>query len=382
MSTLKPFKILINISLISLLILLAGCEQGQTSPPYTPGPAAVTVVTLQSGPVTLTRELPGRITPFLIAEVRPQVTGIVKEQMVNEGGNVKAGQLLYQLDDATYRANYNSAKASLVRANVSLEIARINAARIAKLIESGSISKQAYDNSVATLHQAEADVGVAESAVASSEVLLNYARITAPISGRVGRSSVTQGALVTINQDMPLLTVQQLDPIYIDLTQSASELLELRNQIEERTLSSTSDIPVKILLETNTHYKYDGKLKFSEVSVDPSTGSYMLRVEVPNPDNLLLPGMYVRALISVGRRDNALLVPQQGIVRDPMGNATAMVVGNDGKAEQRPVQVDHTVGNQWLIENGLSAGEQVIIEGLQKVRPGMPVEVTEATSTQ
>jgi membrane fusion protein (multidrug efflux system) len=371
-----------RVLLIPFFILLAACEQGASAPPYMPGPSPVTVVTLQSESITLTRELPGRVTPFLVAEVRPQVTGIVQEQMVNEGGVIEAGQVLYQLDDANYRANYNSARASLTRANVALEIARINAARSEQLVQTGAISKQNHDNSIALLRQAEADVGVAQAAVASSEVTLNFARITAPINGRIGRSSVTKGALVTSNQADPMVTVQQLDPIYIDLTQSSAELLELREQVQTGTLSSTMDIPVTIMLENGAEYEHDGKLKFSEVSVDPSTGSYMLRVEVSNPDNLLLPGMYVRARLGVGMRENALLVPQQGIARDPTGNAIAMVVDAESKVEQRAVQVSRTVGNKWLVDTGLLAGDQVIIEGLQKIRPGMPVEVTDASSSQ
>jgi len=378
----KVYNSLIYMSLLLFFSLLAACEQGVSAPPFTPGPSPVTTVTLQAENVTLTRDLPGRVTPFLVAEVRPQVTGIIKEQMINEGGMVEAGQILYRLDDATYRANYNSAMASLTRANVALEVARINAQRSEKLVQTGAISQQSYDNNIAMLHQAEADVGVAEAAVASSAVTLNYARITAPISGRIGRSLVTRGALVTSNQTDPLVTVQQLDPVYIDLTQSSSELLELREQLQTGTLSSTLDIPVSILLENGAKYDHDGKLKFSDVAVDPSTGTYMLRVEVPNPDNLLLPGMYVRAQLSVGIRENALLVPQQGIARDPTGNAIAMVVDAESKVEPRTVQVSRTVGNKWLVDAGLLAGDQVIIEGLQKIRPGMPVEVTNTTSAQ
>jgi len=378
----RMFEYLTYLPLIAVFAMLAACEQGQSAPSTTPAPTAVSAVTLKAEPVTLTRELPGRIIPFRVAEVRPQVTGIVKDLMVNEGGTVVAGQPLYQLDDARYRADYNSAKAALTRANVALEIARINAARSAKLVETGTVSKQSHDNTTAQLHQAEADVGVAQAAVASSEVGLGHARITAPISGRVGRSAVTIGALVTANQDAALVTVQQLDPIYIDLSQSASELLALREQLEAGKLSSTADIPVTVILENGADYEHGGKLKFTEVSVDPSTGSYMLRVEVPNPDNTLLPGMYVRALVSLGKRENALLVPQQGIARDPAGNATAMVIDKEGKVEARTVQIDQAIGNQWLIESGLAAGDQVIIEGLQKIMPGAPVIVTETTATR
>lgn len=369
----RPIVLLLAVSAV-----LAACG-GQTAPPSMPAPA-VTVVTLQPQPVTLTRELPGRTNPYLVAEVRPQVSGIVQDQLFTEGGQVEAGQPLYQLDDATYRADYNRARAALTRAKVTLDVARNDAERAKELSKTGVISKQDYDNAMAELHQAEADVGVAEAALASSKVVLDYARITSPISGRIGKSTVTKGALVTANQDQPLATVQQLDPIFVDLTQSATELLQLRKELMAGTLTETDNVPVTILLEDGTGYQYPGELKFADVSVDPTTGSSLLRVVVPNPDNLLLPGMYVRAVVSSGKRQNALLVPQQGITRDPKGNATAMVVGEDGTVQPRTVQVSRTIGDQWLVDAGLAAGDRVIIEGLQKVRPGAPVQVTEDRS--
>jgi membrane fusion protein (multidrug efflux system) len=360
--------------LFPALMLLFACSQSSPPPATT---QAVTVVTLQARPVTLTRELPGRTTPFLVAEVRPQATGIVLDQLFAEGSLVEAGQPLYQLDDASYRARYNSAKASLTRAQVALEVARTNAARTTELAKAGVISQQARENAVATLYQAEADVGVAKAELASAEVVLNYARISSPISGRIGKSSVTKGALVTANQDAPLATVQQLDPVYVDLTQSSSELLELRKELAAGTLTETNDVPVTILLEDGSPYPHAGKMKFADVSVDANTGSFGLRVVVPNPDHLLLPGMYVRALVSNGERRNGLLVPQQAIARDPKGNANAMVVAADGTVQPRTVQVNRTIGDQWLVDAGLQAGDRVIIEGLQKIKPGMPVQATE-----
>lgn len=370
-SSRRPIVLLLAVS-----IALTACG-GTTPPPQPPAPA-VTVVTLKPEAVTLTRELPGRTNPYLVAEVRPQVTGIVQDQLFAEGGRVDAGQALYQLDDATYRANYNSARASLARAEAALKVARLNATRAEELAKTGVISTQDHENAVAALQQAEADVEVAKAALASSRVVLGYARITTPIAGRIGKSSVTKGALVTANQDETLATVQQLDPIYVDLTQSASELLQLRREIIAGTLSEASDVPVTILLEDGSHYPHPGKMKFTDVTVDPTTGSYLLRVVVPNPDDLLLPGMYVRALVSGGKRRDGLLVPQQGITRDPKGHATAMVVGEDGKVEPRVVQVSRTVGDRWLVDSGLAAGDRVIIEGLQKVRPGVPVQASEA----
>jgi membrane fusion protein (multidrug efflux system) len=338
----------------------------------------VTVVTLEPEPVELTRQLPGRTNAWLMAEVRPQVTGIVKERLFTEGSLVEAGQPLYQLDDASYRADYNSARASLARAEATLEVTRLNATRAEELIKTNAVSRQDYENAIAALREAEADVGVAQAALASSRVEVNYARITSPIAGRIGKSTVTQGALVTADQAQPLATVQQLDPIYVDLSQSSSELLQLRKAVGGGNVRDTDGTPVTILLEDGTHYEHEGELSFTDVSVDPSTGSFSLRVVVPNPDHLLLPGMYVRAVLRSAVLEDGLLVPQRGIAHDPRGNASAMVVTADGTVEQRQVEVSRTVGDKWLVSSGLTAGDRVIVEGLQKVQPGMPVEADEA----
>lgn len=354
---------------------LAAC--GAEAPGGQPPAAEVTVVTLRSTPVTLTRELPGRTSPSVVAEVRPQVTGIVERRLFTEGGFVRAGQPLYQLDDASYQADAASAAATLARAQATLEAARLTAARTAALAEIDAVSEQDNENAAAALQQARADVTAARAALQRNNVTLGYARINAPISGHIGMSSVTQGALVTANQAEALATVQQLDPIHVELTQSASELLELRRAMAAGTIEQ-ADLPVTILLQDGTPYPYEGTLAFSEVSVDPSTGSFALRVVVPNPETMLMPGMYVRAVIANGVRQNAILVPQQGITRDPKGNATAMVVGKDDKAEVRPVKVSRTIGDQWLVESGLAAGDRVIVAGLQKVQPGATVQATEA----
>jgi membrane fusion protein (multidrug efflux system) len=366
-------------SSLLVLPLLAACQREKQAPPPPP-PPAVTVVTLNAENVTLTRELPGRTSPFLVAEVRPQVTGIVQRRLFTEGGLVKAGDSLYQIDDATYRAEHNSAKAALARAQAALEIARLNAERSNGLAKLDAVSRQENENSIATLRQAEAEVAVAEAAVARSAVVLGYSRITSPISGRIGRSSVTQGALVTANQESPLATVQQLDPIYVDLTQSSRELLQLQKDFAAGTLQRSEEVPVKVLLEDGTPFQPEGKLAFSEVTVDPGTGSFALRVLVPNPDHILLPGMYVRAVVATGVRQQAILVPQQGIARDPKGTTSAMVVGPDGNAMLREVVVSRTIGDKWLVESGLVAGDRVIVEGLQKVRAGSPVRVTGSPS--
>jgi membrane fusion protein (multidrug efflux system) len=363
-----------------MLCALAACSRGE-GPPQGSGPVPVTVVTLEARPVTLMRELPGRANPYLVAEVRPQVDGIVAQRLFTEGGLVKAAQPLYQLDDAKYRADENSARANLARAQATLATAKLNARRSAELVKIDAVSRQDDETAAAALLQAQADVQAAQAAVDHANVVLGYARIIAPISGRIGKSTVTQGALVTANQEAPLATVQQLDPMYVDLTQSSAELLELRKAVATGKLKGASDIPVAILLEDGSRYEHDGRLAFKDVTVDPSTGSYALRVVVPNPDNTLLPGMYVRALVGSGQRQDAVLVPQQGVARDPKGNTTALVAKPDGTAELRPVRVSQAIGDRWLVEEGLAAGDKVIVEGLQKVRPGLPVKVTEAAAS-
>ncbi len=362
-----------------LTLLLVACER-QQAPTMQVSVPAVTVVTLKAQPVTLTRQLPGRTNPFVVAEVRPQVTGIVKERLFTEGSLVEAGQPLYQLDDAMYRADYNSAIALLVRAQAAADITRFNAGRAEQLIGSKAISEQELINARGVERQAEADVGIAEARVASAEVKLNYARITSPIDGRIGKSTVTRGALVTADQETPLATVQQLDPIYVDLTRSANELLNLRRELSSGAARKTEGIPVTIILEDGTAYAYEGELAFTDVAVDPMTGSYALRVLVPNPDHLLMPGMYVRAIVSNAVFDRGLLVPQKGIIRDAKGNASALVVNRDSTVEQRAVQVSRTVGDQWLVSSGLAEGDRVIVEGLQKIRPGVPVVATESAT--
>ncbi|HEY6640886.1 efflux RND transporter periplasmic adaptor subunit [Povalibacter sp.] len=359
-----------------LALLLTACGAGDAPPPASAA-IPVSVITLKAQSVSLSRELPGRTSAFLVAEVRPQVSGIVRSRLFTEGSLVKAGQPLYQLEDATYRAAYESAKASLARVEATLVTARLSYKRAAELVKIDAISTQDFEDATAALRQAEADISGARAAVESSGVTLGYARITSPISGRIGKSSVTAGALVTANQAQSLATVQQLDPIYIDVNATSSELLQLRQEWASGTTQRASDAPVAIILETGVRYKHDGKLAFSEVSVDPTTGSFALRVQAPNPDHLLLPGMYVLATLIGGVREHSLLVPQRGVARDPAGHTSAMVVGADDKVEQRPVVVSQTVGDQWLVESGLKEGDRVIVEGLQKIRPGVVVQADE-----
>ena len=375
----SPFSRSLKLVPLALAGLIAACNGGGSPPPVAPPPTAVSVWTMKAQDITLTRELPGRVASSLVAEVRPQVSGIVQRRLFTEGAWVKAGQPLYQLDDATYRADANSARASLARAQATLKSAQLAANRSAELVKIEAVSTQDDEKAIAALRQAEADVGVAKAAVEGRKVVLDYARIASPISGRIGKSSVTQGALVTAAQATPLATVHQTDPVHIDLTQSASELLQLRKELAAGTLKQSGKVPVTILLEDGTPYEHTGKLAFSEISVDPGTGSFALRLTVRNPDQILMPGMYVRAAIGNGERSNGLLVPQQGIARDPKGNTTALVV-KDGKVESRAVQVSRTIGDKWLVEGGLAAGDQVIVEGLQKVKPGMAVTATEASA--
>jgi membrane fusion protein (multidrug efflux system) len=360
---------------LALTVALAACKGGEAPPQG--GPGQVTVVTLKAEPVTLTRELVGRATGYQVAEVRPQVSGIVAKRLFTEGALVTQGQPLYQLDDAAYRAQANSARAQLARAEASATAARLAAQRSAELVKVKAISMQDDENAQAAWKQAEADVGAARAALDAANVTLGYARITAPIAGRIGKSSVTQGALVSAGQAEPLATIHQLDPIYIDVTQSSAELLQLRRELDAGRLQGNGEQPVDILLEDGTPFAHKGTLEFSEVSVDPGTGSYGLRVRVDNPGQVLMPGMFVRAVVGSGVRQDGLLVPMQGIARDARGNTSAMVVDGEGKVALRQVAVSRTVGDKWLVEDGLAAGDKVIVEGLQKIGPGMPVQATE-----
>lgn len=360
---------------LAVAILLAACDDAPPGAMQQMPAPEVRVVSLERESVTLTRELPGRTRPYLIAEVRPQVTGVVRERLFDEGSLVAAGQPLYQLDDAVYRAAFQSAKAALARAEAALEIARLNAARAESLIDTQVISDQELRNLQAVRQQAAADVEVAAAQLENSRIRLDYARISAPIAGRTGASSVTPGALVTADQAEALTTVQQLDPIYVDVTQSASEQLSLRRQLSKEALQRANEIPVTILLDDGERYAREGKLLFADAAADPTTGSVAMRIVVPNPDHLLMPGMYVRAQVSTAIIEDALLVPQRGITRDPRGHATALVLAEGDIVEQREVEVRDAIGDRWLVAGGLDVGDRVIVEGLQKVRPGQPARV-------
>ncbi|MDQ8203390.1 efflux RND transporter periplasmic adaptor subunit [Pelagicoccus sp. SDUM812003] len=374
-------RIFSSVGIIAAAAFLAGCgeKQGGGSAQMQMPPPTVSVMEVQSESVTLTRELPGRAVAYLMAEVRPQVSGIVEERLFEEGSAVEAGQALYQLDDETYLASYNMAKANLAAAQASLSIARTEAMRTESLYQSKAVSQQELDNDRATLQQAEAQLAVAEASLANAKVALDHSRIESPISGIIGRSSVTQGALVTANQATALATVHQLDPIYVDIAQSSAEQLRLRKALSEGDLRGV-DLPVKIILEDGTTYEHAGEIAFSEVSVDRQTGAYTLRVVVPNPDGLLLPGTYLKAVIGEGIRENGILIPQNAVSRAPNGSTSVMVVGADNTVSARAVETTQSVGNQWLIKSGLRAGDTIVTNGLQKVRPGMKVKIADSAA--
>lgn len=361
-----------------LALALAGCgnQSGAETPGKKPLPeVAVMVVAPQS--LTLTTELSGRTAPHLVAEVRPQVGGILQKRLFTEGAVVQEGDILYQIDPATYRAAYASAKAALGMAEANLLPAQNKADRYRGLAEAKAVSQQGYEDAVAAHLLAKAEVEAARAALDVARINLDYTSVKAPIAGRIGRSSMTTGALVTANQAQSLATIQQLDPIYVDVTQSSSDLLRLKHNIASGVLqdSSAAKAPVSLKLSDGSSYPQQGTLEFSEVSVDQSTGSVTLRTLFPNPDQLLLPGMFVRAVIEEGVDPQAILVPQRGVTRDQAGNALVMVVDAEDKMAARPIQVVRTVGDNWLVSEGLQAGDRVIMEGLQKARPGTPVKV-------
>lgn len=359
-----------------IYLVLSGC--GEKGGPAA-GPAAppeVGVVVIQPQRVSLTTELAGRTSAYLVAEVRPQVSGIIQKRLFTEGADVKEGELLYQIDPSTYQAAYNSAKAALSRAEANLGPARLKAERYQELVKINAVSQQDFDDANAAFKQAEADVEAAKAAVDLAGINLAYTKVTAPISGRIGRSSVTDGALVTANQPAALATVQQLNTVYVDVTQSSTELLRLRQNLASGLLKSNgaTQAQVKLLLEDGSTYPLPGTLKFSEVTVDRSTGSITLRAVFPNPKQTLLPGMFVRAILTEGVSERAILVPQRGVTRDQSGNAMVMIVGSKEKVEPRVIKVVRTVGENWLVSEGLKAGDRVILEGIQRARPGTPVK--------
>lgn len=363
-------------ALLALTISPAGCEDGHGQQAAPTRIAEVATATIRPQKVELTTELPGRTSPFLVAEIRPQVNGIIKKRQFREGSDVKAGQLLYQIDPCPFQVALESAKASLAKAQANLSSVRLKAERYRKLLVDKAVSQQDYDDAEAAMEQASAEIQYWKTAVEAARINLGYTRVTAPISGRIGKSSVTDGALVTAYQPAALATIQQLDPIYVDVTQSSAELLRLKRDLEAGQLRAdgAKGRSVRVLLEDGTPYPREGTLEFRDVTVDQATGSFTLRVVVPNPDHLLLPGMFVRALVQEGIVEQAILVPQQGVSRNPKGEPVALVVDKADTVEQRMLTLDRAIGDQWLVSAGLASGDRVIVEGMLNVRPGSVVK--------
>jgi membrane fusion protein, multidrug efflux system len=363
-------------ALMALTILLSGCDRGHGQQATAPPPPEVATVTIQPQQVELSTELPGRTSPYLVAEIRPQVNGIIKKRLFREGSDVKAGQLLYQIDPAPFQVALDSAKASLGKAQANLPSIRLKTERYKELLVDKAVSRQDYDDAAAAMEQARAEIEYWKAAVEAARINLGYTRVTAPISGRIGKSSVTDGALVTAYQPAALATIQQLDPIYVDVTQSSAELLRLKRNLEAGRLSADGKNGKKvcILLEDGNLCPQPGALQFRDVTVDQTTGSFTLRIVVPNPNHLLLPGMFVRAAVQEGIAPQAILVPQQGVSRTSKGEPVALVVDEAGKVQQRTLTLNRALGDQWLVSSGLSAGDRVIVEGMLNVRPGATVK--------
>ncbi len=377
-----PRRFVFLSSLTIIIALTAACD-GAKAPPAERAAPEVTVLTVKAQSVAIKTVLPGRTAPTVIAEVRPQVTGIVKSRTFSEGAEVKAGSTLYRLDPATYQTAYDSARAAVAKAEASVQTARRNVERNKELVAIKFVSQQAYDDALATLQANEADVAAAKAAAEAARINLAYTTVVAPISGRIGRSTVTAGALVTANQEEPLATIQQMNPMYVDLTQSSSEVLRLRRAMASGELKRSRDDAARVTLqlEDGSNYAHEGTLQFSDVTVDASTGAITLRALFPNPDGVLLPNMYVRAAIEEGVREGAIVVPQQAVTRDNKGQAIAMVVGADNMVESRPLKTARTLGSDWLIDSGLRPGERVIVEGTQRARPGAAVKAIEVSAT-
>lgn len=359
------------------VLLLTAC--GQDKPPEKK-PVEVGIVTLVPQDVTVSTELPGRTASAMMSEVRPQVAGVVQKRLFTEGSYVRAGQPLYQIDPSLYRASRNEAQAALANAQATAEAVQAKARRYRMLGQTEAVAGQERDDVIAAARQASAAVQQARASLQTAGINLTFTQVRAPISGRIGRSSVTAGALVTANQATPLAVIQQLDPIFVDITQSSARLLALRRALAAGKALPASAV-IRLKLDDGTDYPLEGRIEFAEPIVDPNSATITLRARFPNPDSLLLPGMFVRVVAPQSVVPRAILAPQQGISRDPRGNATALVVDRANKVEQRTVETAQAIGDKWLITAGLKAGDRLIIEGTDKVEPGAkvrPVPVTQA----
>lgn len=371
----------VSLAVLAVCALAAGgCDDGKkaSGAPAMP-PPEVSTVTVTPKSVAVTVDLPGRTVAYRVAEVRPQVGGIILKRLFKEGSEVKEGQQLYQIDPAPYQATLASAQADLAKARATLKSVEAKASRYAELVQINAVSRQDYDDAVASLDQARAQILASEASVRTAQINLAYTKVYAPISGRIGRSASTEGALVTAGQSTNLATITQLDPIYVDVSQSSSDLLRMRREASRGQQRPVEDAPVQLLLDGTTQvYDQPGRLQFSEVTVDQTTGAVQVRAVFPNSRHDLYPGLFVRARVEQGMRDNALLVPQRALVRNADGSTVVWVVGAESKVAPRPVKVGPAVGDSWLIEDGLADGDVVVTEGLQKIRPGMPVRLAAA----
>ena len=371
-----------------LIVILSACDVMKSEPKQAAKPTSmpapsVEVQKVEFKAIKLTSELAGRTKAYRIAEVRPQVSGIILERAFNEGERVQSGQLLYKIDPANYQAEYDRVKATLARDEAALTTARLKAERYAGLVKVKSVSQEAYEEADAALKQAQASVAMDKAALQSARIALNYTKVSAPIAGYIGRSNVTQGALVTANQATSLASIRQLDPIYVDVTQSSVDLLQLKRALSRSDVEQADPLSpkVELILEDGSHYQHKGELKFSEMMVDEKTGSITIRALFPNPDQQLLPGMYVRAIVQEGIKQNAILVPQKAVTRDANGAATALILNDEDTVEIRKLSIARAIGNQWLLNYGLNEGDRVIVKGLQKVRPGAKAVASEIANT-
>ncbi|MFL9926221.1 efflux RND transporter periplasmic adaptor subunit [Herbaspirillum lusitanum] len=365
-------------TVLAISTVLSACGKPPGGPPPEAGTPVVGVMTVQSAPVTLSTELPGRTVAYLVADVRPQVNGIIKARSFREGSDVKAGQILYEINPASYKASYDSSVAALAKAQASLKTTRLKTERYKELVSINAVSQQDYDDALAALGEGESDVAAARANVETSRINLAYAKVDAPISGRIGKSTVTPGALVTASQTTAMTTIQQLDPIYVDVTQSSAALLNLKESLANGDLqkAGANAAKVRLILENGRTYPLEGRLEFSDVTVNQDTGAITLRAIFPNPKADLLPGMYVRAVLQEGVKEEGLLVPQQAVSRDSTGKPQAYVVGADYKLERRALQTDRAIGDQWLVRSGLQVGDQLVVDGQQRAMPGIKVKVT------
>ncbi|WP_246298955.1 efflux RND transporter periplasmic adaptor subunit [Desulfolutivibrio sulfodismutans] len=374
----RPLSRWCGLSVLTLsLFTLAGCGQEKQGPPQARVPE-VSYITISPQKLLLAKELSGRTSAFRVAEIRPRVNGLIQKRLFTEGGDVTEGQMLYQIDPAPFEADLANAEAALAEAQAKLPSVQAKAQRYGKLLTSESLSQQDYDDAASAHDQLKATITALQAKVATARINLGYTKVTAPISGRIGKSSVTDGALVAAYQTVALATIQQLDPIYVDVTQSSAELLRLKERREKGLINpdQKNQNAANLIMENGKPYALEGIFQFRDVTVDPSTGSVILRLIFPNPQAEILPGMFVRAIIKEGVNDEAILVSQQGVSRDTKGNPYALVVNAENKAEMRQLTLDRAIGNQWLVVAGLAPGDRVIVEGLQMLRPGTEVKAT------